>query len=1227
MRLTRLFVAGLIAGLVSTGSAQAAASKLVFYQEPVGGSLGQPLSVQPIVEAQDADGMTDTSFNGSITIDISAATAVGGVRLLGTKTVKAEAGVAFFTDLQTTQPGLFTLTATSGSLTPATSAGFSTVMTISDVWAKSLPTAAADGIDPVAKLSGRAQIRSMAVNSNPGSPWRGTVYLPRRNNQGAAGEVGPGTVFYWKGDKILRSGGPDLAAPDGSFVSDPSVTDIAAGNFCWGIAVAEDDYVYVASLNAGKLLRYNPDGTNPVLVVASGFSTNPTSGAAVNLRQIFATGKGINTTIWYINELKNVEKWVATAVDGNDAPTSFAKTTLFTALDTGNQHHQLAVNTAQDTVYYALYGTGTFYSPQKYSIGGVRDTGFPIWTLLNGEGVALDSQGRVTYSAHAANKAVVALNPRNGSNIVDDGAGGIINIGHVMDATAFVYNFANHYMELGRYSDRHIVVFGNDGTATGGSALGIIDTHLPAPDPKNVLASNPGTGNSLEISWTLPRDAEVTGVNIYRSTTAGVLGSKINASVVTTSPYTDTGLTTGVKYYYTVRTVGVDPFDSTTYESATIDQVSETPVLLLPPDPPSNITATDTQQGGEILLSWVNPPLYANAIRIYRSTVAGELGALVKTVQPITLGAPDQYKDTGLTGNPYYYTVKAVNGKGEESSNTAQVSATPTDAVPPVFAGLTQATEIGFPGYRLVWAPATDNSLPITYRIYVGSSPDSINYSTPVGVTTGTTFDLKELTLGQDAYIVVRARDTYGREDANTAFKAVTPVRSIVDSDQNAGANFEFFNKQPDPNLPALEPSAIGDAKGGGAPDLVPGAFAAGQFFRNTMDKKGKWSFQLPITAAGRYTISLFFNPDANLNAPGCTYTVTLPNGTVLPPFVVDQTTDTDNQWNLLTTQDLTVGTLTIVGDATTSPETDVTRTFVSGAARALIELAPSNVPIYKAAAAPAIDGVITAAEWAGAPVITLGKAWQNLIPGKWFGSSDYTAYVQVKWDASALYLAASVTDNILSLPATPDNQIFFRDGLELFLGLDPNADPARTTYYVPGDFQILLSAQDTGGGVLVGQWYSSYATNIIGTTSNVAMKAVAGGYTLEAAIPWNELDGTTAPVENDVIGFCIVGDDNDLPTPDQQSAFSLTGIPQAWQNPQAWTKATLKGLPPAAVKGDINQDGLVTNADAELAAKVAAGLVPGNSPLVSIANGDMNADNKITLADVSAIQRKANGK
>jgi hypothetical protein len=113
-------------GWIALGPAQppVTATKLVFTVEPTNTAAESTFLPAIKVEAQDDLGVTDTNYTANISIAILNNPPSNGI-LSGTTTVAAVNGVATFSDLSIDKVGVgYTLQATSGSLTAATSVSF-----------------------------------------------------------------------------------------------------------------------------------------------------------------------------------------------------------------------------------------------------------------------------------------------------------------------------------------------------------------------------------------------------------------------------------------------------------------------------------------------------------------------------------------------------------------------------------------------------------------------------------------------------------------------------------------------------------------------------------------------------------------------------------------------------------------------------------------------------------------------------------------------------------------------------------------------------------------------------------------------------------------------------------------------------------------------------------------------------------------------------------------------
>jgi len=99
----------------------------------------------------------------------------------------------------------------------------------------------------------------------------------------------------------------------------------------------------------------------------------------------------------------------------------------------------------------------------------------------------------------------------------------------------------------------------------------------PPPDDTTPPAAPTGlsaaAGNaSVTLDWATNSEPDLAGYNVYRSTTSGSGYAKVNGALVTSSAYTDSGLTNDTTYYYVVRAL-----DTSNNESANSNQASATP--------------------------------------------------------------------------------------------------------------------------------------------------------------------------------------------------------------------------------------------------------------------------------------------------------------------------------------------------------------------------------------------------------------------------------------------------------------------------------------------------------------------------------------------------------------------------------------------------------------------------------------------------------------------------
>jgi hypothetical protein len=181
--------AGALTGATSSGFTimPGVATHLAFFAQPTNATAGVPIAPSVVVNALDANNNIATAYTANVVAAIG--TNAGGGTLSGTSSVAAVAGVATFANLSIDKSGTgYTLHATSGSLTDATSSGFNiSAAALSQLIFTSQPVATQAGshIAPAVEVSGEDVFGNIvttftgnvtiAIGTNGGSPAAGTL--------------------------------------------------------------------------------------------------------------------------------------------------------------------------------------------------------------------------------------------------------------------------------------------------------------------------------------------------------------------------------------------------------------------------------------------------------------------------------------------------------------------------------------------------------------------------------------------------------------------------------------------------------------------------------------------------------------------------------------------------------------------------------------------------------------------------------------------------------------------------------------------------------------------------------------------------------------------------------------------------------------------------------------------------------------------------------------------
>jgi len=256
--------------------------------------------------------------------------------------------------------------------------------------------------------------------------------------------------------------------------------------------------------------------------------------------------------------------------------------------------------------------------------------------------------------------------------------------------------------------------------------------------PPSNLVATPGP-LQIALTWTPPTSLQgFSHYLVYRRVGSAGAFTPISGNV-TISNYTNTGLESGVTYYYYVTAVFAGG------ESAPTTTVSAIPSDEDVLEPPENLVANVTQ-GYTILLSWEAPSGGGvTNYKVYRRTSSSDAFAQIhQTPYSTTL----TYEDTNVVvGTTYQYAVTAVYPEGEsEQSNIVFIAyffrLPPTNLVAVITDQLTinlsweAPASVGLQNYKVY--RRTSTAQPFT-QIHQTADTSTLTY-TDTNVVAGTTY-------------------------------------------------------------------------------------------------------------------------------------------------------------------------------------------------------------------------------------------------------------------------------------------------------------------------------------------------------------------------------------------------------------------------------------------------------------------------------------------------------
>jgi len=174
------------------------------------------------------------------------------------------------------------------------------------------------------------------------------------------------------------------------------------------------------------------------------------------------------------------------------------------------------------------------------------------------------------------------------------------------------------------------------------------------------------------------------------------------------------------------------------------------------------------------------------------------------------------------------------------------------------------------------------------------------------------------------------------------------------------------------------------------------------------------------------------------------------------------------------------------------------------------------NYEIPQATVTPAIDGEVSAGEWADALVINI--VYPDIINAPNNGTllqtaptsaDDLSMVWRIKWDAENLFIACEVKDDVVFWDTNPADG--FNAGDTAQIGINKLNDPANSALPI---HDLVADTVNSTGAAFFNRG-DSWASAVIGGS------IVSGGYVIEVAVKW--ADYSYVPAAGDKHGVVII--------------------------------------------------------------------------------------------------------
>lgn len=698
----------LTAGTSANFTVVGVATKLALVGVPSTGFTSTNLTTFT-VEAQRADNSVDVNYNGSITVS----KASGPGTLSGTTSTTAVNGIATFANLQFDQVGVYTLNATSGTLTPASSSGI-TISQSPITWDFTTTSPSAGTPYPDLSVSALSQgnnfgTTTLLTNSSASSGYTGAS---GNNNAGAAARTGAlvtgtsGSAYFEF--SLTPTAGHYVALTSISFGSRSTTT----GPQAFSLRSSLDNYG--SDLATGSM----SNGGTWVLKSSAVTSATSTAGNAVTFRIYGHSGTGTassGTANWRIDDLilgVDVQQCVAPSITVNSG-----------AICTGNSFTLVPNGGVSYTVTGGSYTVNPTananYTVTGADIHGCTNTAVSSVTVNSLPNVAVNSGAICTGNSFTMNATgAVSYVYSGGTNVVNPTA----NIDYTVTGTDAngCSNTAVSSVTVNALPTVSI-------TGTTSICMGS-GTTLTANGAVSYLWNTSATTTSIAVSPTITTSYSVTGTDINgcsnTSAQSVVVNTPPNASISKTdvlcnggtgsATLTATGGTPSYTYLWSngATTPALSGLAAGTYSGTVTDSNGCSDLQTVTIMEPSAISLSST--GTSTICAGSSATISANA--------TGGTGTITYTWNPGNLVNATQVVSPGSATT---YTVIAADANGCSAQSTELIS---VNALPIVSITGTSTLCVG------TSSVLTANGA-LTYLWNTGASTTSISISPSTNTT------------------------------------------------------------------------------------------------------------------------------------------------------------------------------------------------------------------------------------------------------------------------------------------------------------------------------------------------------------------------------------------------------------------------------------------------------------------------------------------------------------